>query len=150
MATLLDKIEPIVEARGADRLMLAPSCSLLHVLRWSFVRDDQPREQTCSCEREQDSSVGQALHLNNGSTLNDKLRAKGSVLEKWAAEKVGDDEAVRRVFLRALCREPTAAERTKFEGLLAEAGRDPKTTRREALEDLFWAVLSSREFLFNH
>jgi hypothetical protein len=108
------------------------------------------REQTCSCEREQDSSVGQALHLNNGATLNDKLRAKGSVLEKWTADKVGDAEAVRRVFLLALCREPAAEERKKFEGLLAEAGRDPQATRREALEDLFWAVLSSREFLFNH
>ena len=34
------------------------------------------RLQTCACERQQDSSVGQALHLNNGRTLNDKLRAK--------------------------------------------------------------------------
>jgi hypothetical protein len=35
------------------------------------------RAQTCSCERQQDSSVGQALHLNNGKTLNDKIRARG-------------------------------------------------------------------------
>jgi hypothetical protein len=107
------------------------------------------RSQTCSCERQQDSSVGQALHLNNGKTLNDKLRAKGSVLEKWLAEKVSDDEAVRRLYLQALCREPTGGERGKFTALLAEAAADGKTTRREALEDLFWAVLSSKEFLFN-
>jgi hypothetical protein len=107
------------------------------------------RSQTCSCERQQDSSVGQALHLNNGKTLNDKLRAKGSRLESWLTEKVSDEEAVRRLYLLALCREPTVGERTKFAALLGEAAADGKTTRREALEDLFWAVLSSKEFLFN-
>ncbi len=102
------------------------------------------RAQTCSCERQQDSTVGQALHLNNGKTLNDKIRAKGSRLETWLAEKVGDEEAVRRVFLLALSREPTAVELAKFTAILPEA-----PSRREALEDLFWAVLASKEFLFN-
>ncbi len=102
------------------------------------------RAQVCSCERQQDSSIGQALHLNNGKTLNDKIRAKGSRLEAWLAEKVGDEEAVRRVFLLALSRAPTAAEGQKFRAILAEA-----PSRREALEDLFWAVLASKEFLFN-
>ena len=55
--------------------------------------------QTCSCERQQDASVDQALHLNNGQTLNDKLRDKNSVVSKWLAEKVTDDEIVDRVFL---------------------------------------------------
>src|SRR5207302_10122263 len=57
------------------------------------------RAQTCSCERQQDSSVGQALHLNNGRTLNDKIRAKNSRVEQWVAEKVGDEEAVRRGYV---------------------------------------------------
>jgi hypothetical protein len=107
------------------------------------------RAQTCSCERQQDSSVGQALHLNNGKTLNDKIRAKTSRIEAWLGEKISDDEAVRRVFVLALCRPPSAAEQKKFQALLAEAAADPKTTRREALEDLFWSVLASKEFMFN-
>jgi hypothetical protein len=107
------------------------------------------RSQTCSCERQQESSVTQALHLNNGKTLNEKLRAKNSRVEQWLKEKVGDEDAVRRVFFLALCREPTAAERQRFTALMAEAARDPQTTRREALEDLFWSVLTGREFLFN-
>jgi hypothetical protein len=102
------------------------------------------RAQTCSCERQQDSSVGQALHLNNGKTLNDKLRAGNSRVEAWLGEKLGDEEAVRRLYLLALCREPTGAELQKLSTLLAGPGN-----RREALEDLFWAVLTSREFLFN-
>ncbi|HJT78842.1 MAG TPA: DUF1553 domain-containing protein, partial [Gemmataceae bacterium] len=88
------------------------------------------REQTCSCEREEDSSVGQALHLNNGDTLNDKLRAKGSRVERWLAEKVGDEDAVRRVFFLGLSRPPTAEEMQKFEALLGDAEHDGHTTRR--------------------
>jgi hypothetical protein len=107
------------------------------------------RSQTCSCERQQDSTVGQALHLNNGKTLNDKLRSPRSRVADWVRAGVSDGEAVRRLYLLALCREPTAAETAKFRALLAEAAADGKDSRRAALEDLFWAVLSSREFLFN-
>jgi hypothetical protein len=108
------------------------------------------REKTCSCEREQDASVGQALHLNNGPTLNDKLRDKNSRVAKWLEEKVGNEEAVRRLFLLALAREPNAEEMKKFTGLLAQAEQDRQTSQRELMEDLFWAVLTGREFLFNH
>jgi hypothetical protein len=107
------------------------------------------RSQTCSCERQQDSSVGQALHLNNGQTLNDKIRAKNSRIETWLRDKVTDEEVVQRLFVLALCRRPTAAEQKKFQALLAETAADMKTTRREALEDLFWSVLASKEFMFN-
>ena len=107
------------------------------------------RSQTCSCERQQESSVTQALHLDNGKTLNEKLRSKSSRVEQWLKEKVGDDEAIARVYQLALGRAPTPIERQHFIALLAEAARDQLTTRREALEDLFWAVLTGREFLFN-
>jgi hypothetical protein len=132
---------------AGTRALQLPDALVVSPFLDAFGRPE--RSQTCSCERLQDSSVGQALHLNNGNTLNDKVRAKGSRVESWLAEKVADDEAVRRLYLLALCREPTAGERTKFTALLAEAAGDGKTTRREALEDLFWAVLSSKEFLFN-
>jgi hypothetical protein len=107
------------------------------------------RIQTCSCERQQDATVGQALHLNNGKTLNELLRGKGSRIEAWLKEKVSDEQAVRRVFLLAMCRAPTSAELKRFTGIMAEGARDPQTTRRELLEDVFWAVLTGREFLFN-
>src|SRR6185312_10203963 len=64
------------------------------------------RSQTCSCERQQDSSVAQALHVNNGKTLNDKIRAKNSRIETWLREKTTNKEAVRRLFALALCRQP--------------------------------------------
>ena len=58
-------------------------------------------------------------------------------------------DAIQRLFVLALCREPSAAELQKFKNLMAEAATDKKANRREVLEDLFWAVLTSKEFLFN-
>jgi hypothetical protein len=106
------------------------------------------RAQTCACERSQEASVGQALHLNNGQTLNDKLRARESLVSLWLDEKTPDDQIIGDIFLRALSRPPTPAEKAKLVGLLAEAtnfGGD----RREMLEDMAWGVLTGREFLFN-
>ncbi|MGL4550585.1 MAG: DUF1549 domain-containing protein [Gemmataceae bacterium] len=108
----------------------------------AFGRPD--RSQTCSCERSADASVGQALHLNNGQTLNDKLRDKTSLVTKLLAEKATPEESARRLYEAALGRRPTAAEVAKLTPLLSEAA-----DRREGMEDLFWAVLTSREFLFN-
>ncbi len=132
---------------AGTRALQLPDSLIVSQFLDSFGRAE--RSQTCSCERQSDSSVSQALHLNNGQTLNDKLRDKKSRVERWVQEKVGDEEAIHRVFLLALSREPTADEQTKFGGLMAEAARDGQTTRREMLEDLFWAVLTGREFLFN-
>ena len=108
------------------------------------------RAATCSCERQQDSSVGQALHVNNGKTLNDKIRAKDSRVAAWLKENVSDEEAVRRIYLLALCREPTPTELTEVQGLPRRRRRPTRRSgRRGALEDLFWSVLASKEFVFN-
>src|SRR5207237_1227100 len=100
----------------------------------SFGRPD--RVQTCSCERQQDSSVSQALHLNNGQTLNDKLRAKNSRIEQWLQENVSDGEADRRLFFLGLCRHPRDQELNKFKLLMGEAAKSPKNRRRELLKHL--------------
>ncbi len=108
------------------------------------------RSQTCSCEVTKDSSVTQALHLNNGQTLNDKLRDKNSVVNRWLADKLDDGEIVKRLFLSALARAPTATEGKSLTSALAEARKESPTAHREAVEDAIWAVLTGKEFLFNH
>jgi len=107
------------------------------------------RVQTCACEKTADASVAQALHLNNGYTLNDKLRDKNSAVGRWLAAGDSDAKIVDRVFLLALSRQPTAAEKKKFLAILAEASAEGAQSRREAVEDFVWAVLTGREFLFN-
>jgi hypothetical protein len=104
------------------------------------------RDQPCACERQSEASTEQALHLNNGATLNDKLKAKDSVVSRWLADRLSDAEAVRQAFRLGLGREPTSSELERQTKLLAEYEGD----RRAAFEDLCWAVFTSREFLFNH
>ena len=133
---------------AGTRAMQLPDGRVASLFLDSFGRPD--RSVACSCERQQDSSVSQALHVNNGKTLNDKLRDAKARPEQWAKDKVSDDDAIRRVFLLGLSRRPTDAELTRFRTLLAEAAADKGMTRRDALEDLFWSVLSGKEFLFNH
>jgi hypothetical protein len=115
------------------------------------------RAQTCSCERQQDSSVTQALHLNNGATLNDKLRAPNAVIEKWLNESLPDEQVIDRLFQMALARAPSDAERQKLAAVMAQGALEAtadadaaRQARRQLLEDLTWAVLTDREFLFNH
>ena len=77
-------------------------------------------------------------------------------MAKAIAGKDDDAAIVERLFLSALCRRPTAAERDRMIKALKDATAgvaDPKaaaTARRQAVEDLYWAVLTSQEFLFNH
>lgn len=130
---------------AGTRAMQLPDSLLISRFLDAFGRAD--RLQVCSCERTVDSSVTQALHLNNGVTLNDKLRDPKSRVAMWIKEKASDAEIVSRLYKLALTREPTAAERAKLVALLAEAKTEAE--RREAVEDLAWAVLTSQEFLFN-
>ncbi|MGL6097203.1 MAG: DUF1553 domain-containing protein [Fimbriiglobus sp.] len=128
------------------RAVQLPDALLISRFLDSFGRAE--REQVCACERTTDASVAQALHLNNGQTLNDKLRDPKSRVSGWLAAGTPDDEIVDRVFSLALSRPPTPTEKAKFLAALADAGADPKA-RREAVEDVAWAVLSGKEFLFN-
>ena len=102
---------------------------------------------TCECERTSAPSMSQALHLSNGDTLNEKLRAKDGRISKLLADGASPEKIVEEAYLAAYSRFPTETERSKILAVLAAA---PEKERREAVEDLFWGLLSSKEFLFNH
>ena len=143
-----DSETPIATYPAGTRAVQLPDSLAASRFLEAFGRAD--RVQTCACERTADASVTQALHLNNGVTLNDKLRAANSVVAKWLTAKLTDAEIVDRVFLAALSRQPTTEEKAKFLAILADAAKDGAAARREAIEDFVWAVLTGREFLFNH
>ncbi len=97
----------------------------------------------------------QALHMANGDTLNDKLRAEHGAVASLLSSKASNAEVLDTLFLAALSRRPTDSERTRMTDVLVEAARgcdgdERETARRQAIEDLYWAVLTSPEFLFNH
>ena len=106
------------------------------------------RRITCECERSNDPSMVQVLHISNGNTLNEKLTAENNRITKWQAEFEGNDsKLLDEMFLTALSRFPQAHERAELEKMLdATMPKD----RRQLLEDILWGMLSSREFLFTH
>ncbi len=108
-----------------------------------------PRVQTCACERQEEPTVAQALHLSNGDTLNGKLRASGGAVERLLNERLPDAELLDRLYRLAYGRPPGEKERAKVEAVLKRYPAEG-TGRREVVEDLFSALLTSKEFLFNH
>ena len=89
----------------------------------------------------------QVLHLYNGETLNAKLGAKDNLLEKYLAAGLSDVRLIEDAYYSALARPPTDSEQAKLLAVFAES---PAAEKRLLLEDLYWSLLSSREFLFNH
>ena len=131
---------------AGTRAVQLPDSLLVSQFLDAFGRAE--RGQTCACEKTTDSSVTQALHLNNGTTLNAKLKDAKSRAATLAT--TADDAAVvAQIFRLALSREPTVAEKSRLVAALADATKAGVAARREAVEDLFWAVLTSQEFLFN-
>jgi hypothetical protein len=89
----------------------------------------------------------QALHLSNGTTLNDKLAANQGAVSDIVSYPKPDHEIIEEAFLKCLNRVPKEKESQSYEDMLSKT--DP-LERRAAVEDLYWALLTSREYLFQH
>jgi hypothetical protein len=105
------------------------------------------REIVCECERSNQPSLVQVLHLSNGTTINDKLAAKDARVSRLLADQREPAALMNEAWVLCLSREPTEREREQFERMLVEAKPED---RRQVTEDMFWALLTSREFLFQH
>ncbi|MCA9058997.1 MAG: DUF1549 domain-containing protein [Planctomycetaceae bacterium] len=102
------------------------------------------RESVCSCEVQMEPNLSQALHLINGDTSNDKIR-QGGLIPKMLKDGHEPAAIITEIYLRCFCRRPTEPELQKLVALTNET-----ENKAEALEDIFWSLLNSREFLFNH
>jgi hypothetical protein len=105
------------------------------------------REITCECERSNQPSLVQALHLSNGDVINEKLAAKESRVTSLLADNPPPDKIVREAYMLSLSRPPSVSEQSQFVPILQTA---PENEKRQITEDLFWSLLTSREFLFQH
>jgi hypothetical protein len=113
------------------------------------------RLQNAVSERQSDPSITQALHVINGDTLNQKLQASGGTVDMLLKLGLSDQRMVEYLFLSAFSRYPTEKERDEVAADLHGAnGKNAEgwsvDPRRPVLEDLLWAMLTSKEFMFNH
>ncbi len=130
--------------KGTRALELYDSAVESYFLK-TFGRNE--RELACECERSNQPSLIQVLHVSNGNTINDKLSDKSSVVDHLLKENMSDAQLVEEVYLLCLSRMPEKGELERFVKILSAVKADEK---KDALEDLFWAVMTSREFLFQH
>lgn len=127
------------------RAVQLPDSNVASYFLKTFGRPE--REITCECERSAEPSMVQVLHIANGDTLNLKLAAPNNRLDKLLATGAAPETLIDEAYLCSISRFPTAEEKTQLLEVLAQT---PAEERRAAFEDLFWSLLSSREFLFNH
>ncbi|MEK6258390.1 MAG: DUF1549 domain-containing protein [Planctomycetota bacterium] len=101
------------------------------------------RTSVCECERSPDANLAQALHTLNGDILTTKIATKTGRVEKLLAEKKPHAEIMTDLYYATLCRAPSPQELAASQTLLTEYA-----TPKECYEDLLWALINSKAFLF--
>lgn len=147
--TFLDCISEVTETKnkfpglpaGARAVQIADGGISTYFLS-TFGR--ATRGTVCSCEVRLEPTLSQSLHLLNGDTTGQKIQA-GNLIGRRLTEKKAPTEIIDELYIRCLSRRPTAKEKARFDSLVAA-----EPDKKKALEDAFWALLNSREFMFNH
>ena len=138
-----DKQNTSAYPKGTRAIQLHDSAVVSEFLK-TFGRNE--RDITCECERSNTPSMIQVLHINNGVTINDRLNQEDSCIAK-AMTQPEANSIIEDAYLKALSRNATDDEKRQLTAVISETD---ESERRDLLEDLYWSIMSSREFLFNH
>jgi hypothetical protein len=146
---LLDCISQVTQTKekfrglplGARAVQIADGATSNYFLT-TFGRS--ARTTVCADEATTDPSLSQALHLINGGAVSGKIN-QGGMLNQWKQQGLTPEVIIDRIYFRCLSRFPTEPEKSRLMQLIQESG-NPDV----GLHDVFWAVLNSREFIFNH
>jgi hypothetical protein len=161
---LLDSID-MVTASKTDFADLPPGTRAISLPDNSYTRASPflkvfgrpDNTSVCECERVSSASLAQSLHLMNASDVKAKLTANNGRAEQLTKAEMPEPKRIRELYLAAYSREPTADEvriaethllkpRTDAQGKPLDSQR----AKRNGYEDLLWALLNTKEFLFNH
>jgi hypothetical protein len=146
---LLDCISQVTETKdkfaglplGARATQIADGTTSTYFLT-TFGRS--PRQSVCSCDVKTDPTLSQALHLINGDTVHEKIR-QGGVVRRALESGKNPPQVIEDLYMRCLSRKPLPEETEKLLAIV-----DQSADATQGLEDVFWAILNSREFIFNH
>jgi hypothetical protein len=147
--TMLDIISQVTETKnkfpglplGARAVQIADGNVTTYFLT-TFGR--ATRESVCSCEVKLEPTLSQSLHMLNGDATTNRIR-QGGLIAKRLAEKKPPEQIIEELYLRTLTRRPSADELAKLKSALKE-----EPDKAKGLEDVFWALMNTREFVFNH
>jgi hypothetical protein len=103
------------------------------------------RETVCSSEVKMEPNLSQALHLINGSTVQRNIE-RGQVVKKLLAKTLTPEQVIEELYIRCLTRKPKDEEMTALMTAVEADG----TSAEAVLNDIFWALLNSKEFIFTH
>jgi hypothetical protein len=136
------------------RAMQLPDTQVKSEFLASFGRP--PRVMCDAGERSVEPNIAQALHVINGDTLNMKLSASDGYPALAIKLGLSDSRLVDNLMLAAYSRYPTENERTTILGELSKArlttgsAEAQRNARQKSIEDMMWALLTSKEFLFSY
>ncbi len=161
---MLDSIDDLTEARTdfpnlptGTRAIALPDNSYNNASPFLKVFGRPENESVCECERVQSSSLAQSLHLMNAGDIKGKLAIGNGRADRLAKSDKPPEEKIRELYMAAFSREPRADELKVATDYLAEprtdaAGNpvDPQKASIDNFQDLIWALINTKEFLFNH
>ena len=142
VSQVTDTTDKFKDVPAGTRAVQIPDGATSNYFMVTFGR--AARETVCTCETRAEPNLSQALHLINGATVQRKI-GKGKVINMMLKAGKSPMEVVDGLYVRCLSRHPNDQERAVIEAELAGAEK-----KRQVLRDVFWALLNSQEFLFNH
>jgi hypothetical protein len=104
-----------------------------------------PRTTTCASVQTPPLSLKQSLLLIGGDVVESKVQSLNGYLASALKLELEPEELVENLYFRTVCRPPSPEESSRWAAELKQSA-----SPREPAEDLFWALLNSREFAFNH
>ena len=129
---------------GPRRAIMLPDEAYMNYFLEVFGKPQ--RTSACECERTNDANLAQALHLLNSDEVQAKLARPGGRCDRLAQDNSRDDRAkIEELFLACFARRPTQVEMETALAHVAKLGNNKK----QAFENILWALINTKEFLFN-